>query len=363
VFRRCAIVLAVLSLWSSVVAGNAWGVVRYNLTDLGTLSGGVSSKACGINNAGQVVGVATTGASTDEYGNGGSRAFIYGATGMTNLGTLSGYSGWNTVACGVNAGGQVVGNVTYGTMDEFDSIAFLYSNGTMTSLGGQNSCAYGINASGQIVGCGSDRAFLYSQGTVTYLGSGYGAATAINDGGQVVGMCSARAFLYSSGTVTSLGTFSGGGQSCGNGINAIGQVVGYAEIADGGHTHAFFYSNGTMTDIGTLTGDYSSDALGINASGQIVGYSYGDKDGWPGHAFLYSNGLMTDLNSLITTSNWTLERATAINDLGQICGYGVDSAGETHAFLLTPIPEPSSLGLLIAGAVGLLTYVWRRRRS
>jgi hypothetical protein len=67
---------------------------------------------------------------------------------------------------------------------------------------------------------------------------------------------------------------------------------------------------------------------------------------------------MVDLNSLISpTSGWVLEQANAINDNGQIVGFGTID-GETHGFLLTPVPEPGSLSLLAVGGVALL-----RRRS
>jgi hypothetical protein len=51
-------------------------------------------------------------------------------------------------------------------------------------------------------------------------------------------------------------------------------------------------------------------------------------------------------------------RATDINDAGRIAGYG-SIGGQTHAFLLTPVPEPGALGLAgVAAVAGLL----RRRR-
>ena len=80
------------------------------------------------------------------------------------------------------------------------------------------------------------------------------------------------------------------------------------------------------------------------------------------HAFLYNNGTMTDLNSLIP-SGWILEVANAINDNGQIVGQGINSQGQSDAFLLTPVPEPGTLALLAIGAVSLLAYAWRRRRQ
>jgi hypothetical protein len=39
-------------------------------------------------------------------------------------------------------------------------------------------------------------------------------------------------------------------------------------------------------------------------------------------------------------SGWTLSRALYTNDSGQIVGYGSNPSGQTHPFLLTPLPAP-----------------------
>jgi probable HAF family extracellular repeat protein len=121
-----------------------------------------------------------------------------------------------------------------------------------------------------------------------------------------------------------------------------------------------------MQDLGTLGGPYiNSGARGVNDSAQVVGDSV--HDGYSiAHAFLYSDGTMSDLNSLLApASGWTLESADGINNSGDIVGFGINPAGQTHAFLLTPItptPEPSTFVLLAAAAVGLAGYERRRRR-
>jgi len=72
---------------------------------------------------------------------------------------------------------------------------------------------------------------------------------------------------------------------------------------------------------------------------------------------------MQDLNNLIDPNlGWTLTNAVGINDNGQICGYG-QYGGQQEAFLLTPVPEPSTLGLLGAAALAALGYAWRWRRA
>jgi hypothetical protein len=70
---------------------------------------------------------------------------------------------------------------------------------------------------------------------------------------------------------------------------------------------------------------------------------------------------LTDLNSLLDPdSGWVLKTATAINDRGEIVGWG-EKDGETHAFLLQTVPGPASLAIwagigIVGGFVG-----WRRR--
>ena len=154
--------------------------------------------------------------------------------------------------------------------------------------------------------------------------------------------------------MTDLGTLSGGGNGQALGINISGQVVGWSDSSSG-YEHAFLYGNGAMTDLGILLGaDINSAALSINSSGEVVGNSGGPLFAFgvtpmvgplgPGvgaiHPFLYSNGAMTDLNSLLpASSGWILINAAAINDHGQITGYGDFGGygrGYESAYLLTP---------------------------
>jgi probable HAF family extracellular repeat protein len=89
-----------------------------------------------------------------------------------------------------------------------------------------------------------------------------------------------------------------------------------------------------LTDLGTLGGDFSS-AYGVNNVGQVVGASALPTGLLP-HACLWDNGAITDLNSLLPEgTGWELWQASAINDSGQIVGYG-DVSGQTHAYLLNP---------------------------
>src|SRR3954452_15103647 len=117
-----------------------------------------------------------------------------------------------------------------------------------------------------------------------------------------------------------------------------------------------------MIDLGSFGGALSI-ARGINNSGQVVGFATNIDAS--SRAFLYSNGSMVDLNSLIDPSlNITLQDAHAINDSGQIVVDGL-LGGHVQAFLLTPVPEPSSILLEACGllAIGLFRHPRQRASS
>jgi len=320
------------------------------ITDLGTLAGGWSSQATGINAGGQVVGFSSTADGT-------THAFLYAYGTMTDLGTLGSNSSF---AYGINASGEVVGTVEDA---DFSQSAFVYSGGVMTALGtlagGTGSYGAAINDSGQVAGYAPMPGaiwypILYSDGVVTNvdtIGGTQAAATGINASGQVVGWVAnadgvIHAFLYTGGSMIDLGAY--GTESVAFGMNASGQVVGY--FVPGVYRHAFLYSNGVMTDLGAPLPALESYAFGINASGQIAGAL--QMDGSTQHAALYSGSSWTDLNSLLPpASGWVLESAEAINDSGQIVGYGT-IGGQRHAFLLTQAPILSGLGPTSAAVGG-----------
>jgi probable HAF family extracellular repeat protein len=361
--KRFVVSLAALTL---VLYGATRVRAEYIITDLGAFPGGkgyaTGSDATGINDSGQVVGWSTV--------NGNAHMFLYSGGKLADLGTVAGTS---TTPTGINDAGQVVGTTYVNGPVGGASSGFLYSDGKMTGLSSPGvyvTSATGINASGQVTGSANGHAFLYSNGKFTDLGSLGGphatsSGTGINASGQVVGTSysdnfsgtlTARAFLYSGGKMTDLGSL-GGPWSQATAINASGQVIGQSQTASGA-MHSFLYSGGKMTDLGTF------NAMGINDAGSMVGIGTDPKTN-AAHAFLFINGKLTDLNSLIPAgSDWILRSADAINNRGQIVGFGVSPSGYGHAYLLTPTaaPEPTSLTLLSVGALGLAGHAWRKRR-
>ena len=348
--RRSLVFLALLILAAQhPVLTQTIPSAPYIVRDLGAL-GGIQSQAFAINGDAQVAGSA-------QRADGTVHAFLFRSGALQDLGTVGGST---SVAAAVNRGGAVVGRSLSAVGN---TKAFLYAGGAMKSLGtlgGSNSAAYAINDVGDIVGSASTtnnvatRAFLYRNGTMTAIGGTFGGtnsvATAINQFGGIAGYASTsgdgstRAFLLDGGVMTNLGTL--GGASEAMAINDADEVVGRSVLSSGAR-HAFYYSGGALTDIGTL-GGANSEATAINNWSQIVGFS--DVASGGTHAFSYQAGALRDLNTLLPTgSGWVLEAATAINDAGEIAGYGTHN-GVRHAFRLA---APATLKLSPFGTISL----------
>jgi probable HAF family extracellular repeat protein len=244
-----------------------------------------------------------------------------------------------------------------------DQLGFTSVKGStkgLGTLGGATSSARGVNDSGQIVGGaatygGYTHAYLYVGGQMSDLGTLGGhtsEALAVNASGTVVGRAQlangdTHAFTWRAGHMADIGTIGGsygGGSSIASAVNINGIVAGQSSIAAGsGVVHAFRWATGDgIDDLGVLAGGQSSFALGLNDTGVIVGGS--ETTGRVFHAFIVrTNGSgkpmkMIDLNTELdsrTGAGWVLTAATAINDAGQIIGYGTHG-GVQAAFLLTP---------------------------
>jgi len=352
--------LALSFLMSVALAGAA---ILYQITDLGTLGGNIASAAA-INNSGQITGVSAT-------ANGERHTFLFTpGVGMMDLGTLPGDA--SSAGAAINNFGQVTGGSS--PSDGLTSRGFLYTPGTgmvdLGTLGGVYTYGLGINDAGQVTGqstpvggpcftpsCKSDpaHAFLYTPGAgmidLGTLGGNVASGQDINNKGQVTGSSSLagdtsfHAFLYTPGIgMTDLGTL-GANYSNATALNDRGEVVGQSIVTGFVH-HGFLYVPGRgMTDLGALKGDTSS-ATGINESGQIIGETSPLSTG-----FLYSGGITADLGSL---------HPVGINDVGQIV-----ANDSNRAFLLTPIPEPTSASIFLAALFALAfqrVFHPRRRR-
>ncbi|MEM1167754.1 MAG: DUF3466 family protein [Cyanobacteria bacterium P01_H01_bin.35] len=328
-------------------SNTATAASSYALTDLGTLGGNLCV-AKGINDSAQIVGCSIT-------SSGQRRAFVWSPNkGMENIDTLSNIS---SCAYNINDYGQVVG---YFVSDSGQPKAFIWDKTKgfqdINTESNNFSQAYSINNFGQVVGSaisseGNRKAFIWdSKNGMEYINNESeieSIAYSINNSGEVVGYSLSsdfilKAFVWKSdkGTQELPGFL-------GSDINISGQVVGFYAVPEDNNRAFLWDGSNKFQDLSTISGNvnlqfFDSEANSINNSGLIVGYSDriidADRELWVRKAFIWDSvNQMQDLNDLTyTADDWILREARAINNHGQIVGWG--NKGESrHAFLLTPI--------------------------
>src|SRR5579863_7081761 len=271
------------------------------LTDLGVPPGLPSRdfnrpRVFGINSSGTIVGTIHTSA-----GDLPSRPFLYDRGRFTVL-PLMDPADLGGAAIGVNSRGEVVG---YDHTSSNRTTAWLWSNDAYSSLpiSGTNVVAFGINSGGIIIGnrtlgflrrlitgqfhCTGQRGYVLSQGTAQHL----------------------NGFVYA--------------------INNLGEAAGGS--APGSKAMAAVFKNAISTVILNLP----SAAVGINSVADVVGFYHPAECNFR-RLFIWSaNSGAFDL----TPDGYRSAQAAAINDQGQVLGFGETVGGERPYFLLTPDPE------------------------
>jgi probable HAF family extracellular repeat protein len=345
------LLVAVLTTWQ---AASAAGAPIYHLTPLGFLPGRTDSWAFGINSSGAVVGTS-------------GHAFLW-----TKTGGMQDFSGGGGTGLAISDNGTIVGDSLLANTSKSPgaSGAFRWTAaGGMQPLGtlGNASHATAISSDGTIVGWseltnGSRAPFIWTaSGGIKQLGTVIGAeAYGVNSNGQVVGTSEFAPYMpyvwdAKTGAIQKLGTL-GKTQGGALAINSLGQVAGFID------SDLFIWTQtGGMRDLGHL-GNGVEYNLGINDLGQIVGgYSFVNGGG---SSFIWSQATgMRDLKSLTDSSanHWSLGQAMYINNLGQIVGVGSDPSGFNEAYLLTPLPEPTSFCLITIGGLALGGAAFRRQ--
>jgi probable HAF family extracellular repeat protein len=257
----------------------------------------------GINDSGAIVGAIYTSAGELP-----SRAFVHRDGSYTVL-PLVHPTDLGGAAIGINGRGEVVG---FDRTSNHSTRGWLWSDGAYSSLpvSGTNTVAVGINSSGTIVGYrrvnfirrlltgqfrrSGEMGYVLSHGTTRYLN---GPVHAINGLGVAAGASSSRAHLM--------------------------------RIRLKGAATATVFKDGTAIAILSVP----SAAFGINSAGDVIG-SY--RAGSGSRAFIWGgkSGAFD-----ITPAGYRTAVAAAINDRGEILGYGETASRAPQDFLLTPDPN------------------------
>jgi hypothetical protein len=276
---------------------------------------------------------------------------------LTNLGGAPGlHSGFNRVRpFGINDSGAIVGGI-YTSAGEWPARAFVHRDGSYTVLpllhptdvGG---VAIGINDRGEVAGFDrisdhNTQGWRWSDGVYTSLPvSGTNTvAVAINSSGTIVGYRKGN-FIQRllTGQFRRSGNMgfvmSHGAAQYFNGpvhaINALGVAAGASTSRhlmtprSNREATATVFKDGVASSVLSLP----SAAFGINYAGNVIG-SY--RTGSGSRAFIWSPrfGAFD-----ITPAGYRSAVAAAINNRGDILGYGETASGASEGFLLTPNPN------------------------
>jgi hypothetical protein len=263
--------------------------------------------------------------------------------------------------------GLIAGNV--------GASGFIKSGSTYTqfSIPGSSTFTYGINGSGTAVG-----AYLGPEigggpvGWYAFTRSGsqirsYQAANTnggvaetdfkgINSQGQIAGYYELfvpnpvlwTSFVLTGSSIAEI-AYPGAFETFVEGINDSGAVVGFYSDTNL-NERAFLKVGTTYLNIDPTGPDGSSSAISISNSGLVLGYAQTGLFVYdlPTATYLDESHLLSKLSSSFTSF-----QATAINNAGEIVGYG----------FLPEIPEPGSFGLLcLAALIGCVVRCVLTRR-
>jgi len=204
-------------------------------------------------------------------------------------------------------------------------------------------------------------------------GSMFTQVLGLNDDNQAVGFYVAAdgntlPFLYNLGTksLTTISYPSGWDSTSvtAAGINNDGVIVGFYTDA-AGTVFGFIDNGGTFT---APTDPLGTNPMffGINNNGEIVGDDTAADGATEGFVYNMDTNtwtLVADPSASQVPDGFGISGTTlnGINDQGDLVGFYADASGNVDGLLVTPTPEPTSVGLFTAACM-LLCAVWARRR-
>ena len=335
--------------------------IEFTVAELMPLSGGNDCSCKDINNQGIVVG-------TSKRGDNTTHACLWNGSQVVDLGTLGGA---NSEAVGINDSGQVVGWSQWSTDTSAPWQAFIWTQQTgmqelsFLATSSSRDQVRAIGNQGQIVGYYIDANNYFSY--CPYLwDSQHGMqqlpalktntegnfARDINSSGVTVGTCVAETGNYSHAVMwPSATTIVDLGRGNAMSINDLTHVL----VRLGTRNYVIRNADTVLTDM-TIPSDVSiSSFASINNDDQVVGSWGRGSNAYTAVLFDPSSGWQ-ELQALGGPSG-----ASGINNSGQIVGYSQNASKTwSHGFILTPVPEPSTLALAGVAVVSLLACAWRR---
>ena len=367
--RKCA-ACAVFALLVGT-ATPTWAAPEYNIIDLGVLDpGDFGSQGFRVSANGYATG-RTLGVSNQAF----SWSQSGGTVGLPNLATHA-YSAGN----GVNNAGTVVGTAST-TAFGSSPLPVIWQGGSVSQLPLPTGQTFGrandVNSFEMAVGSVgsgiSEYGVIYSGGgasiitTATGTGAFVRTAFSINDAGRVVGFGvdpsnAARnvGFVYDSATDTAfeVGALPGLNGALAFDVSEAGHVVGSSMLNQGSGLPFIWTDALGIDEIPLPAGTSQGSARGVNSAGWAVGTASSAY----AIPFLYDGVMTYALADLLPAgSGWDLATNTSssamgISDDGVIVGTGVHN-GDVRAYAMIPVPEPgAAVGLAL-----LLPAVLRRR--
>jgi hypothetical protein len=172
-------------------------------------------------------------------------------------------------------------------------------------------------------------------------------AYGINDKGEIVGsfqlVAGGKSFpcMWRNGLLYILPTPASSMQNRAVRINNNSQAVGWTQISSGGSSYyrgAYWELGDPLVTMNTVTGTVTDNsfASAINDAGQVVGYGDGIvsvnilMNGDQGVRWTKSGGANPLNIGLIFQDQNAYTRLTAVNSFGTACGYGQDESGNDH---------------------------------
>lgn len=267
----------------------------------------------------------------------------------------------------LNEQGQVAGL--------YDGVAHVFgvggTGGPVPGLFGFSSYAYAINDRGMVVGQrdGAGPYWYTPEQGVTVIPVPGGLAVDVNDRDQVLvaGGAPGQPYWLHDTRTGSTNELDFGVRLDGRAwLNDVGDMA-FQEVGEfGSWERVHLWRDGALTELAGVAGGASDILLDFNDPGWLLGRSYipGEDGEGTMAGFLNLPGEGTfALDALIdpaSRAGWSSLLPFKLNDAGDIAGWGT-YGGEQRLFVLnamaTPVPEPASVLLLIAGAAVLAVRV------